>query len=229
MCTCSNSQITRVTWSKFEAQTIFCQNYGTRSLETLNPPCTCFLFDKRHVSFHVFDKRLVLCDCNWLIYSISGNMVYTGRMYYIKREDGHWKTCYTVTRDFEVLKVYTIINWHMHLINFNTIFMMAVSRTCTPWCWIWWNCWYILFYTTKWDTSLTYESTTRAERMECESWQRPHDSVCISIMHDYCYLWYRYVSLELISFHQILYLQLVVCQYLLNLVLLMSHFIFLLN
>ena len=34
----------------------------------------------------------------------SGDTLYSGMMYYEKKEIGHWKTMYSVVRDLEVLK-----------------------------------------------------------------------------------------------------------------------------
>ena len=42
---------------------------------------------------------------NYLIYTVTHNdILYTGMMYYEKKEVGYWKTIYSVVKDLDVLK-----------------------------------------------------------------------------------------------------------------------------
>ena len=43
----------------------------------------------------------------------SQDILYSGMMYYEKKEVGHWKTMYSVVRDLEVLK--TVMYYYMYM------------------------------------------------------------------------------------------------------------------
>ena len=46
----------------------------------------------------------ILLMCILLCIEPSRDILYSGMMYYEKKEVGHWKTMYSVVRDLEVLK-----------------------------------------------------------------------------------------------------------------------------
>ena len=51
---------------------------------------------------HVYYNILLMCILLYI--APSRDTLYSGMMYYEKKEVGHWKTMYSVVRDLEVLK-----------------------------------------------------------------------------------------------------------------------------
>ena len=56
------------------------------------------------ITVHAVHVYYNISDVYTLYIAPSGDTLYSGMMYYEKKEVGHWKTMYSVVRDLEVLK-----------------------------------------------------------------------------------------------------------------------------